>query len=224
MIPISFICSVSLAFGGSCIVLGFLTRFNDGLTVILDSHQFYGILLLVTPSNVSILLLQLLLDYLVPLALEEIPQLRGFNLQFFEFCTRLISRLLGLVCLSHNSYKLLPLALNVRLKLPVYHVKHYSLLSELVDPFAHAFVLGDGLIVLLELCAETVLEGLDLLRHARGVGIRLGKRRFRLSVTIDVHLDLIDTQAETLQNLLLLLYLLRVTITELQHAIDLLGW
>lgn len=200
-------------------VLILLARLSDGCRLLLDGDYLdsLGSLILLPPQAEGglILLLKGLLDNLVPLVLEELLELGGLDLKLVELRARLISRLLRLVRLGHDGNKLLALTLDVTLQLPVDHVKDYTLLSELVDALSHGLVFGDGLIELLQLGAETILQGLDLLGHAGGVGVVFGLHRLVLAVRLDVHLDLVYADAKSLQHLLLLLYLLCVAITKL---------
>ena len=198
-------------------VLILLARLSDGRRLLLDGDYLdsLGLILLQQAEGGLILLLERLLDNLVPLVLEKLLELGGLDLKLVELGTRLISRLLRLVGLGHDGNKLLALALDVTFQLSVDHVKDYTLLSELVDALSHGLVFGDGLIEFLELGAETILQGLDLLGHAGGVGVVFGLYRLVLAVGLDVHLDLVDADAKSLQHLLLLLYLLCIAITKL---------
>ena len=200
-------------------VLILLARLSDGRRRLLLDGDYLdslgSLILLPEAEGGLILLLERLLDNLVPLVLEELLELGGLDLKLVELRARLISRLLRLVRLGHDGNKLLALTLDVTLQLPVDHVKDYTLLSELVDALSHGLVFGDGLIELLQLGAETILQGLDLLGHAGGVGVVFGLHRLVLAVRLDVHLDLVNADAKSLQHLLLLLYLLCVAITKL---------
>ncbi len=104
-----------------------------------------------------VLLLEGFLNDFVPLRLEHLLELAGLALQAFQLGTRLVSHALGLVCLAHDRDQLLSLALDVRLQLPVDHVENNTLLAQRVDSLTHGFVLGNGLVELLELVGETVL-------------------------------------------------------------------
>ena len=88
-------------------------------------------------------------------------------LHLLQLPLQLVPGGLGLVGLGHRADQLLPPRENIVLELPVDHVEDYPLFAKGVDALPHALVLSNGCVVLLELRAEPVLEGPDLLRQAR---------------------------------------------------------